>query len=70
MGEVATGEIEHVVQRPGDSVERLIADATELPVVFDEAQDGTLIGRGTGIIGRVRIADICTIRDHIRYRGW
>src|ERR1700719_2138065 len=38
-------EIEHVVNRPGDYVERPVANSRKPPVILDEADDGTLIGK-------------------------
>src|SRR5262245_27908174 len=40
----ARAEVEHVGDRPGELVERAIADPPELPVVFDEPDHGGLIG--------------------------
>lgn len=37
-------KIEHVVERSRDRVHRATADAAEIPVVFDEAQDRRLVG--------------------------
>src|SRR5262249_4482639 len=45
--ELVTGpvvvEVEHVVERAGDGIERLIAGPAERPVVLDEAEDRRLI---------------------------
>jgi hypothetical protein len=33
-------EVEHVVQRAGDDIGGAAPDASEVPVIFDEAEDG------------------------------
>src|SRR5579875_2250899 len=50
--EVRAGEVEHVVERSGQRVKGLVTDATSLPVVLDEAQDGRLVGHG--VVNEVR----------------
>src|SRR5229473_3290726 len=37
-------EVEHGVQRAGNRVRGTIADTAQIPVVFDEAKDGRLVG--------------------------
>ena len=37
-------EIKHAVQGSGDRVCRPIADSVQVPIVFNEARDGSLIG--------------------------
>jgi hypothetical protein len=37
---MAPVEVEHVVQRAGDDIGGAAADAPEVPVIFDEAEDG------------------------------
>src|SRR5271170_2980833 len=41
-------EVKQILDRSGDGVEGLIADLAELPVVFDEAENRSLIGHGVG----------------------
>src|SRR6266487_3876500 len=50
----ATREVEHSVKAPCQRVGGLIADATKVPVVLNEAQDGTLV--------RDRVIDEITLR--------
>jgi hypothetical protein len=37
-------EVEHIDQRTGERVERTVTDPAHFPVVFDEPQNGRLIG--------------------------
>ena len=37
-------EIEHVVNGSGDYIEGTVVNSRKAPVIFDEADDGTLIG--------------------------
>ena len=46
-------EVEHVVQRARDRIGRAAAGPAEVPIVFDEAEDGRLIR--DGVIDEVRI---------------
>ena len=39
-------EVEHVVWRAGDRIGLATADSAEVPIVFDEAEDGRLIRDG------------------------
>src|SRR5260370_5763515 len=39
-------EVEHVEKRPGLCVKGVVADASEAPVVLDEAQNRRLVGHG------------------------
>src|SRR6267143_1087470 len=52
-------EVEHVVERAGDCIGRATADSAEVPIVFDEAEDGRLIR--DGVVNEVRL---CPWRNH------
>src|SRR5215475_5365982 len=57
---VSLGEVEHVVDGIGDGVERALADPLAVePVVFDEAQDGGLVGQGM-----IHVVVFCPRRDY------
>jgi hypothetical protein len=52
LGEDGGREIEHVDERPGDSVERDLADPLSIQrVVLDEAKDRCLIGQRVAHVG-------------------
>src|SRR5712692_3379309 len=52
-------EVEHVVERAGNRIVRAVSDSSEIPVVFNEAEDGRLIRDSA-----IDVVLLCPGRNH------